>query len=137
MNLPLMILLFGLATVSGLDQIREESNPGKRAEKAIQYSDERLTEARELFRSSNEQEFHKKIEEVAQAAELALSSLEEKRDIGRTKKVEKKCRAILRRIETFKLDLPVEQRSSVEKLEERIHHVQDELVNIALRRKKK
>lgn len=134
---PIVLILAGLLSAGGLDQIRQETNPGKRSEKVIQYSQERLTAAREYALADDQKPFQEILEEVAEGAELALSSLEEKRDIGKTKKAELRCREILRRLETLRLDLPVENRAFIEKIMERVHHVQDELVTVALRKKRK
>lgn len=136
MILPTLIVLTGMLASVELDRIKQESNPGKRADQAIEYSQQKLATVRELFDTHNQQGLNEALEEVAAGAELALAALDEKRNIGKTKKAEQRCREMSRKLETLKLDLPVEQRDFIEKILERIHHVQDELVKVALRKKK-
>jgi hypothetical protein len=128
-------LLLALALALDLDQVKTEPDPGKRAAKALDYSYERLAEARRL---ASEQQMAPALAEaanIAVGAELALESLQSgKRNTGNFKKAEQRCRDLVRRLETFAQDLDFEERPKVKSIADRVQAVQEELLGMILGR---
>jgi molecular chaperone GrpE (heat shock protein) len=124
------------ASGTDLDQIRAEPDPPKRAQKAIDFSGQRLSDARDRASEGDFEGVQAALLQVAEAAELALEATQAKRNVGAMKKVEQKCRDILRRLETLKVDLPVDERDVVDPVEQRVHRVQERILDSIMGRRR-
>lgn len=137
MTIPSTLLLLAtVVTQLDLSQIKTESDPGKRASKAIQYSDQKLSEARQFAADSEFTKMKESLESMAEGVELALEALKIKKNTGNYKKAEVRCREFLRRLETFEIDLPVEERPPAKAVRDRVYNVHEELLSLALGKKK-
>jgi alkylation response protein AidB-like acyl-CoA dehydrogenase len=124
------------ADPAGLDRIRLESDPPKRAVKAIEYASQCLSRARELVSAGDFDGAQAQLALMAEAAELARDATQEKRHISSMKKVEQRARDLLRRLETLRLDLPFDERDAVEPIEQRVQRVQEEVLASIMGRRK-
>ena len=72
---------------------------------------------------------------IADAVDVASEALTSgKKNIGRLKNGEKRCNDLLRRLETFRQDLPVDERAAVEATIKRVHSVQERFLSLVLDR---
>lgn len=119
-----------------LDRIRMESDPPKRAVKAIEYSSQCLNQARNLVSKGEFDDAQATLVTMAEAAELARDATQAKRNVGSMKKVEQRSRDLMRRLETLKLDFPVDDRESVEAIHHRLQKVQEDVLASIMGRRK-
>ncbi len=136
MTLAVLLLFAAASAPLDLTQVKAEPDFGKRAARAIDYADQQLVEARRFAKENDLAKMKEAAEDAAQGTELALETFKTKRNIGRQKKAEMRCREFLRRLETLELDLPVEDRSVVQAVVSRIRSVHEELLTLTLEKKK-
>jgi hypothetical protein len=129
------ILLLAAASLD-LDQVRAIADPPKRAVRAIDLAGAKMTEARDHAQAYEFDRARKALDEVAEAAELALEATQAKRNVSAMKKVEQKCRDLLRRMETFKVDLPFDEREWMDPIERRVQVVQEQVLAGIMSRKR-
>lgn len=130
-------LVLALALAADLSAIKAEPDQGKRAVKALDYSFQQLAEARKLVDAGEFDKMKELVPSIAEGAELAQETLSTgKKNAGNIKKAEKRCNDLLRRLETFRQDLPSDDRAPVEQVEKRVHSVQDQLIGLIMRRSK-
>ncbi len=130
-----LLLLSFAVTPLDFETVKSESNPVKRTEKALDFSYQKLTEAREHASAGNYEEMGRAVAEIADGADVALESIRAKRNVRAMKKAEQRCRDILRRLDTLRQDLPPAERGPVEKAVARIQEVQERILQLALGRK--
>lgn len=124
------------AVTPNLDRIRLEPDAPKRAVKAIDYAGLCLTEARERVSAGDFEASHEALARMAEAAELARESTHVKRNVGAMKKVEQRSRDLMRRLETLKLDFPIDERDAVDPIQQRIRKVQEDVLASIMGRRK-
>ena len=74
---------------------------------------------------------------IAEGVDVASDALTSgKKNVGRLKKGEQRCNDLLRRLETFRQDLPVDERPSIEATIKRVHSVQERFLSLVLDRGK-
>lgn len=131
-------LLAARATApTDLSTIQREPNLEKRADAAISYADRLAGQLSKSYESGDWAGVQAKLEEIAQAAELCLTSL---RDSGKNprkspkyfKRAELKARAILKRLEAFSQLASVDDRGPVEAARSRVQQVHETLLHEVL-----
>ena len=128
-----------LATVLAADlaAVKGEVDPKKRAEKAFDFALQQLADARSAADASDFDKVETLAPTIADAVDVASEALTSgKKNIGRLKNGEKRCNDLLRRLETFRQDLPVDERSAVEATIKRVHSVQERFLSLVLDRGK-
>jgi len=131
--LILALLATGPALTGDLDEIRKQSDPLVRAERAIDYADTALKQAHDLAAKGESAKAPASIEEVAQACELSLQSL---RDTGKRpgkllkyyKKGELRTREYVRRLEALIQALNYEDRAKAEPFQTRVVAAHEEFL---------
>ncbi len=134
MGASLMLLAFLAAAPPDLDTIRKEPKFEKRADLAIDYGERLAGQLSKMYDTADWNEVRKRLEEIAQAAELSLAAL---RDSGKNarrspkhfKRSELKSRAILRRLESFQTQVNFDDRPAVEAVIARVRKVQEALLH--------
>lgn len=129
------ILLLGglLCAAEGLDDIRKEPDPLRRHERALDFADVSLKQARELATSGEVGRIPPALGLMADASELSLTAL---RDTGRRpgklakqyKHGEIKTREFLRRIESLIAALNFEDRPKAESFQMRMIATHEEFL---------
>lgn len=133
-----LVLLTALAI--DLDSVKSEPLPEKRAQRALDCAQERITDARKHYESGNDAALAKALQQAAEAAEYSVAALEEmgkhpSRNVRHYKPAELRVREILRRIETLRNDVSVDQRAPVVECEKRLAAVHDKLLDGVMSRK--
>lgn len=135
----LSLLLFTLLSID-LDAVKAEPILEKRAQRALDCAQERLTEARKHYEAGADAAFAKALQQTAEAAEYSLTSLEEigkhpSRNVRHYKPAEMRVRELLRRITTLRNDASIEQRPAVIECEKRLSAVHETLLDGVMSRK--
>lgn len=134
MGASLLLLAFLAAAPPDLDSIRKEPKFEKRADLAIDFAERLAGQLSKMYDTAEWSEVQKRLEEVAQAAELSLAAL---RDSGKNarkspkhfKRSELKSRSILRRLESFHTQVNFDDRAPVEAVIARVRKVQEALLH--------
>ena len=134
--------LFAVALALDLGSVKSEPNLEKRAELAIEHAHGALTAAREAYNAGDDEKSEAALAEVGQSVELAWDSLVETgkdpRKSSRYKKAELRIRELLRRLEGMKSLVGFAHREQVERVEEQVSGIHDDLIRgIMSKRKKK
>ena len=130
-------LILVLALAPDLSAVKAESDPGKRANKAFDYALQQLADARTAAAASEFDKVKEISPTIADAVDVADDALTSgKKNSGRLKKAEQRCNDLLRRLETFRQDLPVEERTAIEATIKRVHSVQERFLSLVMERAK-
>ena len=130
-------LILALALAPDLAAVKGEVDPKKRAEKAFDLALQQLADARSAADASDFDKVETLAPTIADAVDVSSEALTSgKKNIGRLKTGEKRCNDLLRRLETFRQDLPVDERSAVEATIKRVHSVQERFLSLVLDRGK-
>lgn len=121
--------------------VKAEPNLERRSERAVDYANEALTQARHDYEAGEFEKFKAGVVEVEQAAELSASSLEDSGKSGRKypkyyKKAELAVRTLLRRIENLRQEVSVDDRELVDGLKIKVDAVHDRLIADLMEKKK-
>ncbi|MBM3735073.1 MAG: hypothetical protein FJW39_04740 [Acidobacteria bacterium] len=121
--------------------VKAEPDLERRSEFALANADKALDEARKALDQGQETELKTAIDEVHQSLVLSKESLVQsgknaRRNPKYFKKAEIGIRKLIRRLETFKLEVHVDEREPVEKLITRAHELQDEIMLMVFKKKK-
>jgi hypothetical protein len=116
------------------DTVKAEPVLERRAQRALDFAGERLTEARKNYDSGDDAAFTRSLAQAAEGAEYCLSTLEEigkhpSKNVRHYKPSEMRVRELLRRLVTLRNDASVELRPAVIDCEKRISTVHDTLLN--------
>jgi hypothetical protein len=127
-----LVSLAGAATAD-LSQIRQEKNPEKRADLAIDYADELARSLHKTYEDGDWQKAQAILVEIGDAVEFSYQSLRESGKNARKspkhfKRGELKTREILRRLETFSNEMSVDDREPADKTRSRVQKVHDDLL---------
>lgn len=135
------LLWCSVACASDLSAIKAEPNPAKRSGLAIAHADEALAEAKAAWKQGDAKTMQAKLDEVRDAVDLCLTSLH---DTGKPpykllkwyKNAELKTRGLGRQLDGFALEASFEERPAIQKVNDRVQTVHDELLLGVLSRKK-
>lgn len=123
-----------------LAEVKTEPVLEKRAQKALDAANAKLTAVRAQYDKGEYQALPAGMEQVVALAELNLASLEAmgkhpSRNVKNYKLSEKRMRELLRRVETFANDVSFQDRDAVKKAQERINQLHEKLLEGALSKK--
>ncbi|MBM3724249.1 MAG: hypothetical protein FJW40_02325 [Acidobacteria bacterium] len=136
-----MIVPLLAALIAGdLASIRTEPLLEKRFERALDNSGRSVDEARRVYDQGDDKGFEAAIEEVQGSVKLAVQTLKDmgkhpSRNVRNYKRAELKVRELLRRIESFRLDVSIDHRDPVDKLRASLHTTHEELLEAVMSRK--
>lgn len=123
-----------------LAQVKAEPVLDKRAQLALDFAGQRLTDARAAYEKGEYKALPGFVDAITTGAELCILSLEgmgkhPAKNVKNYKLAEKRMRELLRRVATFRSDVSFEDRAVVEKAERRIGEIHEKLLEGALSRK--
>lgn len=126
-------LLLVTVVWADLASIKEEPNPEKRADKAMDYGGKMLLEVREKFSKHEMKQLEIALAEFRGALELAVDSLkatgkEPSKNPRAHKKVELRLREFMRKLKTMEHDLDFDDRAMIKPVIDRVGQIQDDLV---------
>jgi len=132
------LLGVGLLMGGGLEAVKAEPNLEKRSERALVYAGELLTAMRGELDRNDVQKIKEQLLEFSDAVDLAVNSLNETGKNARKspkhfKKTEARLRELLRRLETFRRDMGVDDRPALDGVTAHVGKKIDELVEATLR----
>ena len=138
----LSILLCCGPLLADLSQVRAEPNLEKRATLALDYAERALKDSRRVYADGDAQQSEGLLDQVADAVELAETSLKDThkdpiKSPRHFKNAEIKTRGLLRTIEAFTRDMNAADRSMTDKTRERVQEVHDRLLQNIMTGKKK
>lgn len=121
---------------------RAEPNLEKRSRKALENADRAFAAACQAYRSGDLQRTQAALEEVGESVALAHESLKQtgknpSRSPKHFKHAEIKTRALLRRLDDFRLDMSFEDRDTLDRVRSAIDQVHSELLQGIMGGKKK
>lgn len=124
------------AFAADIEAVKAEPNLEKRSEKALVYANASLDEARKDLENPGGH-----LDQVRAGIDLCVESLEAtgknaRRSPKYFKRAEIEVRKLIRRLDSFRLELPLDDREPVDKLLKHAHQVQDDLVLGIMTRKK-
>ena len=142
MKALLSILLCCSPLMADLAQVRAEPNLEKRAGAALDWAERALKDSRRVYADGDEHQTAALLDEVAEAVELAETSLKEThkdpiRSPRHFKNAEIKTRGLLRSLEAFTRDMNAADRALTEKTQERVQEVHDRLLQGIMTGKKR
>jgi hypothetical protein len=137
MTLPLLLLALAAAPpeTAALEAARAETDPAKRAAKAMDCAAAQLAEARSVTSTGGAEAVIAALARMIEGVELAFETVRGvRKPASIAKRVEIRCRDLLRRLETLIQDLPVDEREGAKPSQDRLRAVQDQLLEISMGR---
>jgi hypothetical protein len=122
-------LLAGAPTADTLPaSLKDEHNPGKRSEMAIELADKSLDQAREYYRTGDVARAEAELDQVGTLADECYQSAQEAHKSKYWKKAEQKIAALSRKVHSISESLGYEQRDKAQKLGARLDSIHDKLL---------
>ncbi len=136
---------FGLAVVavalaSGLDNVKLEPNLEKRSRLALENANTAIDGARQAYTSGDFAHLTAELAQVRESVNVCLEALDATGKDARKspkafKRAELQIRELLRRLKSLDNDVSVEDRPEVQKTEQRLQEVHDELISRIMSKK--
>ena len=131
-----LVLIVALGLIAGEQMasdtlpanLRNEPNPGKRSEMAIELADKSLDQARDYYRAGDVARAEAELDEVGALADECYQSALEAHKSKYWKKAEQKIAALSRRVHSVAEGLGYEQREKPEQLRARLDAIHDKLL---------
>jgi hypothetical protein len=132
-----MTALLILALALDLSSIRNEPNPGRRSDLAIDNANAALDQAKEAANAGNGANLQAALDEIGDSVDLAYESLagEAHRNTKAFKKAEQRTHLLLRRLDSFRELVDIDDRPKVDKIFERVSAAHDNLLNGIMKKK--
>jgi len=132
------LLAVGLVLGADLAAVKAEPNLEKRAEKALVYAGEVVTAMRGELDRNDVEKIQAHLKDFEAAVELAVDSLKAtgknaRRNPKHFKKTELRLRELLRRLETLRQDMSLDDRPVLDGVKAQVEKRIDELVEATLR----
>jgi DNA repair ATPase RecN len=129
----LMTVFLAAAQPLDLAAIQAEGNPNHRSDKALEYASEEIEVARKAYAAGDVAKSKTALQQVLAATELSYNSLEEatknpRRHSKYWKRAEVRVREMLRRLDGVAEDFDVDDRGTVQQVEQRMQHIHDSLL---------
>ena len=136
-----MLWILALALAIDLAGVKAEPNLEKRSERALDYANAALDAARDAYSRSEFEQTQAQLEEVGASVDVAYDALEKTgKDPRRSPKffklAEMRTRELLRRIEGLMQTVNYADREAVQKLQERVAAVHDNLLEGIMSKRK-
>lgn len=133
------VLMLVMAAVTGdLNSIRNEPNPSKRSEMALEYANSAMDNARDANAAGDVAKTKAALDQVRQAVELAYETVSDQqhRSTRDFKRAELKTRELLRRIDGLSQLMDVVDRPAADKVRARVAEIHDDLLQGIFAKKK-
>ncbi len=134
MALVCLLPPFLMLAQSALDEVKNEPNPGKRSELAIEAADRSIDEARDAYRSGNIRNGDAELQAVENLADECLSSVEEANKYRYWKKAELKIRHLTRRVDSLMDEIGYDQREKAQHTRAHLDQIHDKLLAGVMRK---
>ena len=136
-----MLWILALALAIDLAGVKAEPNLEKRSERALDYANAALDAARDAYSRGEFEQTQAQLEEVGASVDVAYDALEKTgKDPRRSPKffklAEMRTRELLRRIEGLMQTVNYADREAVQKLQERVAAVHDNLLEGIMSKRK-
>lgn len=133
MLLPTLLLLLA-PVVLDLESVKAEPNLDRRADLALDNATAALEKAKSLYRESEYKKAQASVLEIRDSVEVCLEALkatgkDPRKNARQFKKVEQRIQLLIRRLKGFELEVSVEDRPTIKKVEERLEDINDEIVS--------
>ncbi len=124
-----------------LEGIKAEPNLEKRSDRALEYAGREISEARQAYSAGDLNKTRQALEEVRSAVELSYDSLQatgknQRRSPKHFKRAEMQIREMLRRLRGIEDEFSIEDRAMVQRIEQRLQEIHDELLSGIMTKKK-
>lgn len=136
----LPLIFVALNVLAGdLNSIRNEPNPERRSQLALDNANAALDTAEDANKAGQMEKMQAALEEVAQSVDLAYDALSSsvknaRRDKG-FKKAEQRTHELLRRLDGFRQLVDLDDRAKIEQVRDRVAAVNDNLLNGIMKKK--
>ncbi len=132
-----MTALLMLVLVLDLNSIRNEPNPERRSDLAIENANLALDQAKEAYSAGNAAKLQAELNEIADSVDLAYESLagEPHRNQRAFKKAEQRTHLLGRRLDSFRDVVDVDDQAKVDKIRDRVAAAHDNLLNGIMKKK--
>ncbi len=132
-----MTALLLLVLALDLSSIRNEPNPERRADLAMDNANAALDQAKQAASAGNGAKFEAALDEIGDSVDLAYESLagEAHRNTRAFKKAEQRTHLLLRRLDGFRETVDVEDRANIDKIRDRVTVAHDNLLNGIMKKK--
>ena len=132
------LVAMGLALGADLAAVKAEPNREKRAEKALVFAGEVVTAMRGELDRNDVEKIQAQLKDFEAAVDLAVDSLKAtgknaRRNPKHFKKTELRLRELLRRLETLRQDMSLDDRPVLDGVKAQVEKRIDELVEATLR----
>lgn len=140
MRLALLPLALAGALWADLDAVRREPNPEKRSEKAMINAGAAVDAARKAYEASDMKALGEAIAEIGGSVALTREALDNSGRNARKnpkyfKKAEMALRKLMRRLDSFRLELSVDERPPVDRVIEQAHAAHDHILGLVMGKK--
>ena len=131
--IPLLLVILAM----DLNAIRNEPNPERRSDLALDNANSALDAAKDAFNASDGAKLQATLDEVADSVDLAYESLanEPHRNAKAFKKAEQRTHLLLRRLDSFRQLVDFDDQAKVDKIRERVSAAHDNLLNGIMKKK--
>ena len=133
----LLILWLAFADVASL---KAEPDPDKRSELALANADHAVDVARQAYSGADLKAEREALDEIRQSVELSSDALHQSHQAPRKskyyKRAELKVQALVRRLQTLRDDVDVDDRAAVEAVMKRVQEIHDQLLVEIMSKKK-
>jgi hypothetical protein len=131
----LLILACGsVGAQSFLAELESEHDPARRSEKALTLADTAFDNARDFYNKGEIQKGDAQLENMTNALNECVQSLERARKAKFYKKAELKVSYLQRRLDGILLDLQLQERGWAEYTQRRMDEIHDKLLNGVMRK---
>lgn len=135
-----LLIIAASATAFDLNEVKAEPDLEKRAKAALDYANRAITTSREAYTHNEFKKALASLDEVGQAAELCLASLDATGKSARKnpkpfKRAEMQINDLLRRLESLESDFGLDDRPAVSSVTKRLQEIHDALISRIMSKK--
>lgn len=135
-----MILLILWLAFADIASLKSEPDPDKRSDLALSNADHAVDVARQSYSAADLKAEREALDEIRQSVELCFDSLHQSHQAPRRskyyKRAELKVQALVRRLQTLRDDVDVDDRAAVEAVMKRLQEIHDQLLVEIMSKKK-
>lgn len=134
MLLPSLLLILLAPVLFDLESVKAEPNLDRRSELALENATAALDKAKALYKENEYKKAQSSVIEIRESVEVCLESLkatgkDPRKNARQFKKVEQRIQLLIRRLKGLELEVSVEDRPTIRKVEERLEDINDEIVS--------
>jgi septation ring formation regulator EzrA len=129
-----MMLMFAAAIAGDLSTVKAEANPVRRVELGLDYANATLDKAKSSYSEAQYDKSRTDVLEIQEAVEVSYEALrstgkDPRKSPKEFKRFEQRIQALVRRLKGFSLEVSVEDRPVIRKVESRLEDINDEIVS--------